>query len=183
MHSLTINDKDIEPYMPRGMSDGKKEDIYHLTNQISDAVSSQLPIGLSYDGNSRLILPHSLFLQDTTPSSMSEVRRPWHIHTRMKFYTQGARRAIGIDAFQMFSRDEDSRNGWKTLHLDRVDDVRLMKRDEIYKAFSIDDEIDDHTHLIDWFATIHDFVRNWNHWFRTFLLQSPSRFDLKWPNE
>jgi hypothetical protein len=67
----------------------------------------------------------------------------------MKFYKQGARQAIGIDAFQIFSRDEDSRNGWKTLHLDKVDDARLMKRDEIYKAFSIDDEIDDHTHLID----------------------------------
>lgn len=179
MSELTINGHDIEPYLPAKMSDAKKSDIHQLTLSIIDAVELQLPIGFSYNNNPRLVLPHSVFLQNKTPSTVSEVRRPSHIHTRMKFYKNGARRAIGMDANQIFSKSEESRNGWKTFHMDKIDDTRIMAPEEIGSVFQLsDDRIDDDIHITEGFTTTRDFVRNWNHWFRVFLKQAPSKLEL-----
>ena len=135
------------------MSDDRKAKIWELTGLISEAVSHQIPVGLSYNNNPRLILPHSLFLQKRTPSGVASTIKP-NIRTRMKFYNRRASRAIGMDAFQLFSQSDESRDGWKTLHLDRIDDDRLMTPEEICRVFGVSSEIDDHTHLIHGFATI-----------------------------
>ncbi len=86
MSALIINGSDIEPYFPtnKKISDRQKSDIYHLTLSIIDAVEKQLPIGFSYNRTSRLVLPHSVFLQNETPDTISQ--RPTHVQTKMRFY-------------------------------------------------------------------------------------------------
>lgn len=182
MNQLIVDNKDIEPYISRGISDDRKQKIWELTGLISEAVSHQIPLGVSYNNNPRLILPHSLYLQRQTSSGVSSIVKP-NIRTRMKFYSRWARRAIGIDAFQLFSQSDDSRDGWKTLHLDRIDDNRLMTPEEICRVFGVSNEIDDHTHLIDGFATIWDFVGNWNYSFRDFLIQTKAHNTLAIPTK
>jgi hypothetical protein len=88
MSTLIINGHDIEPYFPRNMSDDKKQETHKLTLSIIDAVDRQLPIGFSYHNSNRLILPHSAFLQNETPSIMSVIKKPRHIRTKMRFYSK-----------------------------------------------------------------------------------------------
>ena len=59
-----------------------------------------------------------------------------------------------MDAFQLFSQSDESRDGWKTFHLDKIDDDRLMTPEEIRERFGVGNQIDDDTHLIDGFTTI-----------------------------
>lgn len=84
-----------------------------------------------------------------------------------------------MDAFQDRSMNTTSRNTWKTFHLDRIDDLRLFDQDEIEKTFKIDEQVNNDINLKDGFTTVPDFVKNWNHWFRTFLAQTRSQYDLK----
>jgi hypothetical protein len=86
MSNLIIDSTDIEGYLPRHFSTTKKEQAHKLTLSVMDKVSRQLPIGFSYDNNARLILPHSVFLQEKTPNTVTEVRKPQNIRTRMRFY-------------------------------------------------------------------------------------------------
>jgi hypothetical protein len=165
--------------MPRDFSTTKKDNLHKLTLAIMEKVEKQLPVGFSYDKNSRLILPHSVFLQQKTPNTVTEIRKPQNIKTRMRFYKNWARKAIGMDAFQDRSIDTRSRNTWKTFHLDKIDDLRLFDQDEIQRIFKIDEQVSDDINLKDGFNTVPDFVKNWNHWFRIFLAQTKANFDLK----
>lgn len=179
MSDLIVNGLYIEPYMPRTFSDRQKSEAYNLTLDFKSAVERQVPIAFSYNNSPRLIRPHSLFIQNRTPDTMTEIRKPTDIHTKMRFYKKWARRAIGLDADQLFSKQESPRNGWKTFHIDRVDDLRLMTLDEIRSIFQIsDDQIADDIHLTDGFTVAPDFIGNWNHWFRRFLAQVPSQYKL-----
>jgi hypothetical protein len=87
MNQLIVDNKNIEPYIPRGISDDRREKIWELTGLVSEAVSHQIPIGLSYNNNPRLVLPHSLFLQQKTPSGVAATIKP-NIRTRMKYYSK-----------------------------------------------------------------------------------------------
>jgi hypothetical protein len=86
MNSLIHNGHDTEPYMPSHISDDKKEAIFNLMQQFINAVEKQMPIGVYYNGTPRIINPHSVFLQERTPNSTSEIINPSNIRTRMKFY-------------------------------------------------------------------------------------------------
>ncbi len=166
--------------MPSHVSDDRKEAIFNLMLQCNERVEKQVPIGIYYNGIPRIVAAHSLFLQKCTPDTTSEIVNPSNIYTRMKFYNTWARRAISIDADQILSTNKKSLEGWKTLHLDKVDDARIMTIEEIYKVFQLKtDKINDNVHLIEWFAITPDFVRNWNYWFRIFFAQVPSKFNLK----
>jgi hypothetical protein len=84
-----------------------------------------------------------------------------------------------MDANQILSEKNDTKNGWKTFHIDKIDDARIMTPEEIRTTFQVEDTIDDDVHLTNGFITTPDFVRNWNYWFRIFLAQAPSKLDLK----
>lgn len=76
MSHFVIDNNDIEEYIPRHFSSTKKEQVHKLTLDVMDRVSKQLPVGFSYDNNSRLVLPHSIFLQQKTPNTVSEIKKP-----------------------------------------------------------------------------------------------------------
>lgn len=86
MNSLIYKGNYTEYYMPPRASDDKKEAIFNLMLQCIDAVENQMPIGVYYNGTPRIIAPHSIFLQESTPDSTSEIINPSNIRTRMKFY-------------------------------------------------------------------------------------------------
>lgn len=95
MSGLILNGVDIEPYIPNHLKSDKKEQVFHLAQSIQVAVDSRLPIGFSYNDKTRLILPHSLYTQDKTPRIQASVnRKTLGFRTKMKFYNNGARRAI-----------------------------------------------------------------------------------------
>lgn len=181
MSALLVNGHNIEPYLSPRLSDTKKEAIHALSQAVADAVEKQLPIGFSYGKNTRLVLPHALFLQKATPNTSREVKRPNRpIRTTMRFYRPGAAKTIAMDADQRFSiKPDGSVNGWKTFDLQKINDSRLLSPEEIRHEFKMGDEIDDQAHLINGFTPTPDFVRNWNYWFRIFLAQAQSNFNLR----
>ncbi len=57
-------------------------------------------------------------------------------------------RAIGMDAQQILSTQYNAKNGWKTFHMDKINDTRLMTLEEIRSVFHLtDDRIDDDVHI------------------------------------
>ena len=186
MSTLLINNHDIEPYLSRRLSYDKKEAIHRLIQAVADSVEKQMPIGFSYGKNTRLVLPHAVFLQKDTPNRSKEraMRPKKHVRTSMHFCKAGAQRTIAMDADQRFSvKSGDSINGWKTFDFHKINDTRLLTSEEIRHEFRMSDEIDDQAHLIKGFVPTPDFVRNWNYWFRTFLAQAPSRWNLRAQDE
>lgn len=93
MKDLILNGVNLEPYMPARFSDDKKEQLFTLTQSISESVNNQIPIGFSYNEHTRLVLPHSLFAQQKTHATVHEVKKPL-IGTKMRFFRNGARKAI-----------------------------------------------------------------------------------------
>ena len=138
MSTFTINGHDIEPYIHH-VSEKQKSEIYNLTLQVVHAVEKQLPIGFLYNNSHRLVLPHSIYLQDKTEGSIVTVSRA-PLRTGMRFAHNGARKAIGMDAEQVLSTDDASRTGWKTFHLDQIDNRRLMTHAEMRHIFKLEED-------------------------------------------
>lgn len=183
MNSLIYKGHDTERYMPRHFSDDKKEILFNFMLGCVGAVQEKKPIGVYYNGIPRIMDPYSAFLQKRTPNSTSEIINPSNILTKMRFQSRWARWAIAMDVDQILSTSKNSRNGWKTLHLDKVDDLRLMTLEEMWKVFLLENnQIADGIHLTEWFTPTTDFVGNWNYWFRIFLAQIESQYDLKASN-
>lgn len=80
-----------------------------------------------------------------------------------------------MDVFQiLFKRDgterkkkNEQRNGWKTFHLDTINDLRLLEIEEIREIFQLKSDLISDTpfpmHLIKGFKKpIDDFVMGWN---------------------
>lgn len=81
-----------------------------------------------------------------------------------------------MDAYQELTTANTLQEGWRTYHLDRINDLRLLSREELNRAFEL---FQDDEELFASFTSKEDFVKNWNHWFRTFLAQSQAKYDLK----
>lgn len=182
MGSLTIDEKYIEPYMPSEFSDTQKEKLFQLLTSVKKAVINQMPIGFSFYGNSRVVLPHNVFLQNKT-SRTSPLFHNWSLDrsfTGMLPIKNGIREYIGMDAYQIFSQESESRNGWKVFNLSNIDNLRLHTLEEIRDIFDLEgDYIWEGADLITWFDTIRDFVLDWNILQRKFLSQVPPARDLR----
>jgi len=180
--SLTIEGKDIEPYMPSEFSDTQKEQLFQLILAVQQSVSNHIPVGFSFFWNSRVILPHNLFLQNKT-SRTPPIFHPCpkdEAFTGMLPIKNGAEPYIGMDAYQVFSQEAESRNGWKVFNISQIDDLRLHTLDEIRNIFDLDgDYIWEGADLALWFDTIRDFVPDWNISHRKFLAQVPPARDLR----
>ncbi len=166
---------DIEEYIPQNISPERKENIIQLSIAVMRAVHRQLPIGFSYNGGiHRIVLPHSLYLQKTTPDRQVELPRENHA-TRMKLSTKGARRAIAFDGYQVASTDPKAREWWKSFHIDRVESLELYTKEEMENILRWTEKEGNLWH----FDPVNDFVGNWNFWFRTYLTQVPAKKDIR----
>ena len=174
MSSETIETNDIESYFPRWASPERREEIQNLTVEVLRAVHRQLPIGFCYNGTNRLVLPHSLYLQNTTPNRLVQLPRENHA-TRMKLSVKWARRTIAFDGYQTHSNDLKARDGWKSFHMDRVENIQLYTEEEVRNILGILDE----EMFKNRFEPVGDFVGNWNFWFRDYLAQVPAKKDIR----
>lgn len=168
--------------MPSEFSDTQKEQLFQLIISVQQSVSNHIPIGFSFFGNSRVILPHNLFLQNKT-SRTPPIFHRWskdEALTGMLPVKNGAEPYIGMDAYQVFSQEAESRNGWKVFNISQIDDLRLHTLDEIRKIFDLDgDYVWEGADFVVWFDTIRDFVPDWNISHRKFLAQVPSARDIR----
>jgi len=138
--SLIIDGKDIEPYMSSGFSDTQKEQLFQLVTSVQQAVADQMPIGFSFYGNSRVVLPHNVFLQNKTPrtSAIFQSRSRERSFTGMLPYKNNSEEFIGMDAYQVFSQEVESRNGWKVFNLHEINNLRLHTLEEIRSIFDLE---------------------------------------------
>lgn len=143
-----IDFADIKPFIPGGFTEYMQDDIFDLMQNIQRAVLSQLPIGIIYKNTTRIILPHSLYLQSSVRRQDGELVVPKTINTRMRLYKTSPRTAIGMDAYQIDSRGTElhessenapkiSRNGWKSFHLDEVSHLELLTHEKIREVFEL----------------------------------------------
>lgn len=175
MNTRIVAGKNINPYIPSYLSEDKKWKIHQLCQDIVTLVGAWLPAAISYNNTPRIIRPASVFLQDQSPRVVRRItdRAKGYPH-KMTVINGWARRAVGIDAIE--EESWNSGGGWKTYHLDQIDDHRLLTFDEIKKAFPYTEE--DETYFYQPQSQVEGFVRNWNYWFRIFLAQAESEHDL-----
>lgn len=180
-HSPTIITGDtLVSYLPSTFSHEEKLASIKLVEDIRRAVMRRLPISFSYNGESRIVIPANLFLQDKTWTRVSNITHPvsWYPN-KMTVESRGARKAIGFDALQVLDKNW-AEEAWKTFHIDRVDNLRLLTLREVEKAFPyLNDE--------DYMTTPSEppewHVRNWNWWFRRFIVErTDGRYDLRVPD-
>lgn len=140
MGSLIIDEKDIEPYMPPDYSDTQKEQLFQFVLSVRQAVVDQMPIGLSFYGNTRVVLPHNVFLQNKTPrtSGIFQSRSQERSFTGMLPVKNGTEKCIGMDAYQVFSQKSESRNGWKYFNLHEINNLRLHTLEEVRSIFDLE---------------------------------------------
>lgn len=175
MSSETIATNDIESYLPRWASPERREEIQNLTVEVLRAVHRQLPIGFCYNGwIHRIVLPHSLYFQNTTPNRIVQLPRENYV-TRMKLSEKWARRTIAFDGYQTHSNDLKAREGWKSFHIDRVESLQFYTREEMENILRwTEKEIE-----LWQFEPINDFVGDWNFWFRNYIAQVPAKKNIR----
>lgn len=133
--SSTITGDTLVSYLPNSYSHEQKLASIALTQDVRYAVTKRLPIGLSYNNEPRIVIPANLFLQNKTGTRVTEIRHPITGYpNKMTVETRGARRAIGFDALQVLDKN-GAEDAWKTFHIDRVDNLRLLTLREVEKTF------------------------------------------------
>ena len=176
----TITGDTLVSYLPSSFWHEEKLASIRLVEDIRRAVMRSLPIGFSYNGESRIAIPANLFLQDKTGTRVTEIRHPVTGYpNKMTVETRWARKAIGFDALQVLDKS-GAEDAWKTFHIDRVDNLRLLILQEVEKAFP-------HLNDEDYMTTPSEppewHVRNWNWWFRRFMVErEDGRYDLRVPD-
>ncbi|NRH21113.1 hypothetical protein HOO68_03650 [Candidatus Gracilibacteria bacterium] len=168
--------------MPSEFSEKQKEQLFQLILAVQKSVASHIPVGFSFFGNSRVILPHNVFLQNKTPrtSAIFHNRFRDRSFTGMLPVKNDAEQYIGMDAYQVFSQESESRNGWKVFNLSQIDDLRLHALEEVRSIFDLEgDYIWEGADLVTGFDTIRDFVPDWNILQRKFLSQVPPTRDIR----
>jgi hypothetical protein len=175
MSDLIVDGIDIEPFIPLRITASQKEQIAALTRDISAHINTRLPIVLSYNNRARIVSPHSLYLQHrhlpkTTPSTRVRESYPWD----QKLHTDGARRTIATDTYQTAQEGPISRTGWRTFHLDKVDDRRLLTFEEVCEILLPDgtDPRPLENYLSTPFPRSPRFVKHYSHGVRLFLSQT-----------
>lgn len=177
--SSAITGDTLVSYLPNTFPHEQKLASIGLTQDVRYAVTKRLPIGLSYNGERRIVIPANLFLQNKTGTRITEIRHPITGYpNKMTVETRGARRAIGFDAFQVLDK-KGAEEAWKTFHIDRVDNLRLLTLREIEKAFPY---LNDEDYMTTASEPLEWHVRNWNWWFRRFIVErTDGRYDLRVP--
>ena len=171
----TISPSHIASYLPSHLSDYNRVRALLLTQEIRDKIHDKMAIAFLYAGVRRHVLPHSLFLQQSTKERSSILLHPKRGYPSL-IHRPWARRAIAIDGYEVMN-DTNRPNGWKTYHLDQIDGLKLLSMDEASQVFGLAGAIEDPSH--ERFDTVDSFVRNWNYWSRDFLIQTPSQYDLR----
>lgn len=177
--SSAITGDTLVSYLPGTFWHEEKLASIKLVEDIRRAVMRRLPIGFSYNGESRIAIPANLFLQDKTGTRITEIRHPITGYpNKMTVETRGARKAIWFDALQVLDKN-GAEEAWKTFHIDRVDNLRLLTLREVKKKFPYlndEDYMTTPTEAPEW------HVRNWNWWFRRFIVErTDGRYDMRVP--
>ncbi len=176
MSSLLSSPESLTPFLSRYASQEKREKIFSLTQEIAQKIRAQLPIAFRYHDKNRLVVPTSLYLQNRTPKSYTKIRDP----ERGYPYTigvgrTGALQTVAFDGLEEFPGKEGY-SRWKSYHLEKIEDQRLMTFQEIQEHFPIIEQYP--TYMEEPQGIVEGFVRNWNYWFRIFLAQAHSPYDL-----
>ena len=143
-----IDYNDIRRFIPGGFTKNMTEDVYFMMQDIRSAIIKQLPIGIIYKETTRIILPHSLYLQSSVVRQDGLLVVPKNINTRMRLYKKSPRTTVGMDVYQIDSRGTElhessenaptiSRNGWKSFHLDEVSNLELLTHEKIREVFEL----------------------------------------------
>ena len=179
MSSLLINGQDIEPYLPNTFNDAAKEKVWKLALEVERRVQENLLLPFRYRSESRIVQPASLYLQNATPMSGSTITHPIKGYPwKMKAYKKWARRTVGMDALEIM-KERKSPEWWKTYHLDQFDDLSLLPDDEVLWHFSKRLWVWDlRTYFSENQWAPEGFVKNWNYWFRDYLVEADSNQDL-----
>lgn len=165
-------------YLPSTFSHEQKLSSIKLVEDIRWAIMRKLPIGFSYNGDSRIVIPASLYLQDKTWTRVTNITHPvnWYPN-KMTVETRWARKAVWFDALQVLDKS-GAEDQWKSFHIDKVDNLRALSIREIEKIFPYlndDDYMTTPTESPEW------FVKNWNYWFRRIMTEREGRYDLRVP--
>ena len=145
MQQLIVAGHDIERYLPSTLSDDSKELIARTAQAVVDRIDSRLPVGLRYNGEARIIHPYSAYLQSSTLRKW--VKTPDPVFTRglpwqHKAYALWARRIVWLDGYQTLS-EWATKNGWRSIHLDRIDDLSLLSSEELREIFVPENDRDE----------------------------------------
>lgn len=178
--SAIITGDTLVGYLPSTFSHEEKLQSIQLVEATRRAIMRKLPIGFSYNGESRVVIPANLYLQDRTGTRITEIRHPVTGYpNKMTVETRGARKAIWFDALQVLDKS-GAEDAWKSFHIDRVDNLRLLTLREIEKTFPYlndEDYMTTATEPPEW------HVKNWNYWFRKFMVErEDGRYDLRVPD-
>lgn len=177
--SPVITGDTLVSYLPSTFSYEQKLASIRLVEDIRSTIIRKLPIGLIYNNEPRIITPANLFLQNKTGTRITEIRHPiTRYPNKMTIETRSARRAIWFDALQVLDKN-GAKDAWKTFHIDRIDNLRLLTLREIEKTFPY---LNGKDYMITASEPLEWHVRNWNWWFRRFIIErTDSRYDLHIP--
>lgn len=93
--SAIITGDTLVGYLPSTFSHEEKLQSIQLVEATRRAIMRKLPIGFSYNGESRVVIPANLYLQDRTGTRITEIRHPITGYpNKMTVETRGARKAI-----------------------------------------------------------------------------------------
>lgn len=167
------------PYIPY-KSEAKKKAVLNLVREIKHAVTSSLPIGFFYHESARLVLPHSIYIQDGTRGETKKIRIPG-THKKMPVSRPGGRKCLGMIGFQEIKVGwrTSEREVWRDYHIDKIDNQRLLTLQEIQEIFALSNtKLSPYLDLTHGFTPIESFVRHWDYPWKKPLRESPSKYDL-----
>jgi hypothetical protein len=173
-----ITGDDIASYLPPSFSHEQKLQSISNVETLRKHITQKLPIALIYNKIHRIIVPGSIYLQHRTSAQSAQITHPihWYPH-KMPVEWGWARRAVGFDGLELIrGRDEDTEQ-WKTYHIDKIDDLHLLTREQVAEIFW-DFDRDRVAHLS---QTIPWFCKNWNYWFRRIMIEREGKSNLKVP--
>ena len=178
-HFPIITGETLMQYIPAHRTHEEKLQHIQLTEAVRRAVIQKLPIGISYSGDHRIVVPANLYLQDKTKGTLTSITHPVTGYpNKMTVETRWARKAIGFDALQLLDKNSTDPE-WKSFHIDRVDGVRLLTTEEVRNIFP---ELDEDTIIHTAAAPLEWHVKNWNWYFREFIVErEDSPYDIKVP--
>lgn len=174
MSQLIIAGQDIESFLPVDASLTTKKRIYQIALEVAERIEQHLTLSFRYNGHPRLVAPASLYLQEETKSISKDIIRN---NRRKKVSNDGSRRTIAMDALEVVPTNKWIW-GWKSFHLDQIDKLELLDEAETKKAFALRDPNIVTTMLHAQLPKKWGFVRNWQHWHRIPLIESPSDADV-----
>lgn len=91
----------------------------------------------------------------------------------MRVTNPGASRTIGMDALEIIPKTNEV-GGWKSFHLDRIDNLRILDEVETMQAFPNQNKNIISSIIRAQFPKKGGFVRNWQSWYRTPIVEAAS---------